>query len=219
MSKPKTTKIYSALEEKLNVISHGIGFVLSVIALVLLIVRSSLYGNAYHIVSFTIFGSSLVVLYMASTLYHNAKKEKVRNRLNIFDHASIYVLIAGTYTPYVLVSLNGVVGWTLFGVTWGAAVLGVTLKLFFIGKYEKLSTVLYVLMGWIIIIAIKPLTENLSPEGLFWLFSGGIFYTIGAVSFSFKKLKLNHAIFHLFVLLGSISHFISIYFYVLPLSN
>jgi hemolysin III len=219
MNKPKTTKIYSELEEKLNVISHGIGFILSIIALVLLIVRSSLYGTAYHIVSFTIFGSSLVVLYMASTLYHNAKKEKTRNRLNIFDHASIYVLIAGTYTPYVLVSLNGTIGWTLFGITWGAAALGVTLKLFFIGRYEKLSTILYVLMGWVIIIAIKPLIENLSTEGFVWLLSGGIFYTIGAVSFSVKRLKLNHAIFHLFVLLGSISHFISIYFYVLPLSD
>ena len=219
MNRSKRTKIYSVLEEQINVISHGIGFVLSVIALVLLVIRSSIYGTAYHIVSFTIFGSSLIVLYAASTLYHNAKKEKIRNRLNIFDHASIFILIAGTYTPYALVSLNGIMGWVLFGVTWGAAVIGVTLKLFFIGKYEKLSTVLYVLMGWIIIIAIKPLVENLSTEGLFWLFTGGIFYTIGAVFFSFKALKLNHAIFHLFVMLGSISHFISIYFYVLPLNN
>jgi hemolysin III len=116
MGKLKTTKIYSALEEKLNVISHGIGFLLSVSALVLLVVRSSLYGNVYHIVSFTIFGSSLVVLYAASTLYHNSKKEKIRLRLNIFDHASIFILIAGTYTPFVLVSLNGTMGWVLFGI-------------------------------------------------------------------------------------------------------
>jgi hemolysin III len=219
MGKLKTTKIYSALEEKLNVISHGIGFLLSISALVLLVVRSSLYGNAYHIVSFTIFGSSLVVLYAASTLYHNSKKEKVRARLNIFDHASIFILIAGTYTPYVLVSLNGVMGWILFGITWAAAAIGVTLKFFYIGKYEKLSTILYVLMGWIIIIAIKPLFESLSPNGLFWLFTGGIAYTIGAVLFSLKRLKLNHAIFHFFVLIGSASHFISIYFYVLPLKD
>lgn len=219
MSKSNNITIYSYLEEKINVISHGIGFLLSIVALVLLVVKSSLYGNAYHIVSFTIFGSSLIVLYLASTLYHNAKKEKVRLRLNIFDHASIYILIAGTYTPFVLVSLNGVMGWVLFGITWGAAVLGVILKLFFIGKYEKLSTILYVLMGWIIIIAIKPLFENLSSEGLFWLFTGGISYTIGAVLFSINRLKLNHAIFHIFVLLGSISHFISIYFYVLPLND
>tara|TARA_B100000809_G_C14929023_1_gene456231 strand:+ start:123 stop:782 length:660 start_codon:yes stop_codon:yes gene_type:complete len=219
MSELKTTKIYSALEEKLNVISHGIGFLLSISALVLLVIRSSLYGNAYHVVSFTIFGSSLVVLYAASTLYHNSKKEKVRARLNIFDHASIFILIAGTYTPYVLVSLNGLMGWILFGITWGAAAIGVTLKIFYIGKYEKLSTVLYVLMGWIIIIAIKPLIENLPTEGLFWLFTGGISYTIGAVLFSLKRLKLNHAIFHFFVLIGSVSHFISIYFYVLQISD
>ena len=186
MSQTNSTKIYSDLEERINVISHGIGFLLSIAALVLLVVRASLYGNAYHIVSFTIFGSSLVVLYIASTLYHNAKKEKVRTRLNSFDHASIFVLIAGTYTPYVLVSLNGVMGWVLFGITWGAAVLGVILKLFFIGKYEKLSTILYVLMGWIIIIAIKPLFDNLSSEGLFWLFTGGISYTVGAVLFSLR---------------------------------
>lgn len=219
MGKLKTTKIYSALEEKLNVISHGIGFLLSISALVLLVVRSSLYGNVYHIVSFTIFGSSLVVLYAASTLYHNSKKEKIRLRLNIFDHASIFILIAGTYTPFVLVSLNGTMGWVLFGITWGAAVLGVILKIFYTGKYEKLSTILYVLMGWIIIIAIKPLFENLSSEGLFWLFTGGISYTIGAVLFSLKRLKLNHAIFHFFVLIGSAAHFISVYFYVLPLKG
>lgn len=218
MNKPNTTKIFSVLEEKINVISHGIGFLLSIAALVLLVIRASLHGNVFHIVSFTIFGTSLIVLYAASTLYHNAKKEKVRARLNIFDHASIFILIAGTYTPYVLVPLNGIMGWVLFGITWGAAVLGIILKLYFIGKYEKLSTILYVLMGWIIIIAIKPLFDNLSSEGLFWLFTGGISYTIGAVLFSLKKLKFNHAIFHIFVMLGSISHFISIYFYVLPIN-
>ena len=218
MNKPNTTKIFSVLEEKINVISHGIGFLLSIAALVFLVVRASLHGNVFHIVSFTIFGVSLMILYAASTLYHNSKKEKVRARLNIFDHASIFILIAGTYTPYVLVSLNGVMGWILFGITWGAAVLGIILKLYFIGKYEKLSTILYVLMGWIIIIAIKPLFDNLSSEGLFWLFTGGISYTIGAGLFSLKRLKLNHAIFHIFVMLGSICHFISVYFYMLPVN-
>lgn len=210
---------YNPKEEKLNVISHGIGLVLSVIALVLLVVYASKYGNVWHMVSFSIYGASLIVLYSASTFYHYVQNPKLRHRLNIFDHAAIYVLIAGTYTPFTLVVLDGWVGWTIFGVSWGLAFTGIILKLFFTGKYDKISTIAYVLMGWLIVFAMKPLVNNLPFEGLMWLLSGGVFYSVGALLYSLKKLKYNHAIFHIFVLLGSFSHFIAVFFYVLKIQN
>jgi hemolysin III len=212
----KEVRYYDPKEEKLNVITHGIGLILSIVALVLLVVYSSLYGNARQITSFSIFGASLIVLYSASTLYHYSKDPKLRNRLNIFDHASIYVLIAGTYTPFALVTLQGTVGWIIFGVSWGLALTGIIFKLFFTGRFDKLSTITYVLMGWIIIFAIKPLVNNLPLNGLLWLAAGGILYTVGAVLYSMNKIKYNHAIFHIFVLLGSFCHFMSVFFYVLP---
>lgn len=209
---------YSPFEERLNIISHGIGVILGIVALVFLVVHASQNGSASHIVSFSIYGASIIVLYLASTLYHRATKPKARKRLRIFDHAAIYVLIAGTYTPFALVTLEGAVGWTIFGLVWGFAIIGITLKLFFTGRFDKLSTLMYVFMGWLIIFAIKPLIENLSSEGLFWLLAGGVAYTIGAVLYSIQKLPLNHAIFHIFVLAGSIFHFVSVYAYVLPFS-
>jgi hemolysin III len=136
--------------------------------------------------------------------------------LKIIDHASIYVLIAGTYTPFTLVTLNGTIGWVIFGTSWGLALTGIILKLFFTGKYDLISTIMYVLMGWVIVFAIKPLINNLPLEGLLWLFAGGISYTIGAILYSIKKIKFNHAIFHMFVLIGSFCHFMSVFFYVLP---
>lgn len=215
----KKITYYDPKEEKFNVISHAIGLVLSIIALVLLVVYSTIYGSAWHIVSFSIYGASLIVLYSASTFYHYVQNPKLRYRLNIFDHSAIYVLIAGTYTPFTLVVLNGWVGWTIFGVSWGLAFLGIILKLFFIGKYDKISTFAYVLMGWVVIFAIKPLINNLPFEGLMWLLAGGIFYTVGAVLYSIRGLKYNHAIFHIFVLLGSFAHFIAVFFYVLPIKK
>jgi len=214
MKPKKDPKSYEPLEEKLNVYSHGLGLLLSIVALVLLVVKASIDGSVWRIVSFSIFGVSLIVLYTASTLFHNAKTPKLRKRLNIFDHASIYVLIAGSYTPFTLVTLNGTLGWVLFGVSWGIAVAGIILKLFYTGKYEKASTIAYVLMGWMIVFAIKPLIANLSPEGLQWLIWGGISYTVGAVLYSINKLKFNHVIFHIFVLAGSFCHFMAVYFYV-----
>ena len=215
----KKITYYNPKEEKFNVISHAFGLVLSLIALVLLVVFASLEGSAWHVVSFSIYGASLIVLYAASTFYHNSKTPKLRYRLNIFDHASIYILIAGTYTPFTLVVLDGWVGWTIFGVSWGLALTGVILKLFFIGKYDKISTIAYVLMGWLIVFAIKPLVQNLPIEGLMWLLGGGISYTVGAILYSIKSIKYNHAIFHVFVLFGSFCHFIAVFFYVLPIKK
>ena len=213
--KNKHITYYDLSEEKINIITHAIGLLLSIAALVLLIIHASSNGSARHIVSFTIFGASMILLYSASTLYHYSQTPNLRRKLNILDHASIYVLIAGTYTPFTLVTLKGALGWTIFGITWGIALIGIFLKLFYTGKYDKISTIAYVAMGWIIIFAVKPLIENLPLNGLYWLLAGGVFYTIGAVLYSIKKIKFNHAIFHIFVLLGSFSHFMAIYFYVL----
>jgi len=235
MNDNKEIKFYSPLEEKINVTTHAAGLGLSIIALVLLFTRAIRQGDVWHVVSFSIFGVSLCVLYAASTFYHNSKKPELRSKLRVFDHdhnskkpelrsklrvfdhASIYVLIAGTYTPYTLVTLNGLTGWVIFGISWGLAITGIILKIFFTGKYNFISTLMYVFMGWIIIFAIKPLANNLSSAGIFWLTAGGISYTLGAVIYSIKKIKFNHAIFHIFVLLGSGCHFLSVFLYVLQI--
>ena len=202
-------------EELVNSITHGIGAGLSVAALVLLIVYASIYGNAWHIVSFTIFGVTLIILYTASTLYHSARKMRRKAKLNKFDHASIYILIAGTYTPYTLVTLRGGWGWTIFGIIWALAIAGVVFKVWFYStKYRRVSAILYLLMGWIIVIALRPLINNLSTPGLIWLFIGGLSYSFGVIFYLWKKLPFAHSIFHLFVLGGSIAHFFSILLYV-----
>ncbi len=207
---------YSNFEEKLNIWSHFIGLLLSVVGLILLIRRAIDLENTWAIVSFPIFGVSMIILYLASTLYHFSKKPKLRYRLNIFDHAAIYVLIAGSYTPFVLVSLNGKVGYTIFLIVWTIALFGIIFKVFFTGRFTILSTILYVAMGWLIIFSGQSLMKNLNFNGLIWLISGGISYTIGAVLYSINKIKFNHAIFHVFVLLGTLCHFIAVYFYVIP---
>jgi len=211
----KPTKFYSSLEENINVGSHALGFVLGIVALVFLVIKSTQHGNAWHIVSFSIYGVSLVILYAASTLYHFAKKPVSRKRLKVFDHAAIYVLIAGSYTPYALVTIKGMAGWLLFGFSWGIAIIGIILKLFFTGRFTIISTLAYVLMGWMVVFVFDSLTANLSENGMFWLIAGGVSYTVGAVIYAIHKIKMNHAIFHVLVLLGSIFHFISIYYYVL----
>lgn len=207
---------YESKEETLNVITHGIGFILSIVALVLLVVYASKEGTVWHITSFAIFGASLIVLYAASTLYHYTQNPDLRFKLNILDHSAIYVLIAGTYTPFTLVVLKGWVGWTIFGLSWGLAIIGIVFKIFYFGRFDKISTIAYVLMGWIIILAIKPLIENFPVNGLLWLLSGGIAYSIGALLYSLKSIRYNHALFHIFVLIGSFCHFMAIFFYVLP---
>ena len=157
-----------------------------------------------------------MTLYTTSTFYHNCKQPALRARLRIFDHVSIYILIAGTYTPFALLVLTGNTGWIIFAISWGLALVGSCLKIFFTGKYTLLSTIMYGLMGWLIVFAIKPLTSNLAEGGLLWLVIGGILYSTGGMLYSIKRLPLNHAIFHLFVLSGSFCHFISLYYFVLP---
>ncbi len=214
MKPSKQTKYYPPAEERVNILSHTVGVVFSMIALVLLIIEAYLSGNFWRLVSFTVFGLSLVILFSASTYYHSTKEPQRRNYLRVVDHAAIYILIAGTYTPFTLVTLHGWVGWLLFGLVWSMAVVGITLKLFFTGRYTIVSTLMYVFMGWIIVFAINPLMQSLSTEGLNWLVAGGIAYTVGAILYAIKKIKFNHAIFHILVLVGSFCHFISIYYYV-----
>ncbi len=215
----ENTSKYSVLEEVLNAITHGIGAMLAAAALALLIVFATIYGDVWHVVSFSIYGATLIILYLFSTLYHSFQNQKVKSIFKILDHSAIYLLIAGTYTPFALVTLRGKLGWTIFGITWGLAVLGVIFKAFFIKRFKVISTLTYVLMGWVIVFAFKPLVANLSIEGIRWLVTGGVLYTVGSIFYLFKKIPYNHAIFHLFVLAGSICHFFSILFYVLPFKN
>ena len=211
-------KFYSPLEESINIYSHVFGIIISIVGLVFLVFKAVDIGDVWHIVSTTIFGISLIVLYTASSLYHSAKDPVVRNHLRIFDHAAIYVIIAGTYTPFTLITLHGTVGWIIFGITWGMAFIGIVLKLFYTGRFKILSTSMYVLMGWMIVFAIQPLMDNLAPQGLRLLVAGGLAYTIGAVLYSIKAVPLNHAIFHVLVLVGTVCHYFAVYFYVLPSS-
>ena len=205
---------YSKKEEKLNIITHAFGLILSITAFPFLLMKSFDYEGFSKSLSLLVYGFSLIILYAASTFYHAANEPNLRRKLNILDHAAIYVLIAGSYTPFTIIVLKGTLGWFILGFTWSFAIAGIVMKLFFTGRFEKLSTILYVLMGWQIIFAMKPLSNNLSNEGVELLFYGGIFYTIGALFYSLKKIQYNHAIFHVFVVLGSFCHFLTVYFYL-----
>ncbi len=201
-------------EEIANSIIHGIGAALSLAALVLLVVYASLYGDAWRVVSFSIFGTTLFILYLASTLYHSFTRPKVKKFFQILDHSSIFLLIAGTYTPVTLVPMRGPWGWTLFGIIWGLAILGILSKVFLIDKYKILSVLLYVGMGWLILIAIKPMIRMVPTGFLVWLVIGGVSYTLGVVFYAIKRVPYFHAVWHLFVLGGSISHFFGMLFYL-----
>jgi len=176
-----------------------------------------MHGTTSHVVSCTIFGVTLIFLYSASTLYHSIQKPKAKSILKIIDHSCIYLLIAGTYTPFLLVTLRGALGWIMFGVIWSMAIIGVLFKIFFVHRFKIISTAAYLLMGWIIVFLIKPLIASLPAGGIILLIAGGLAYSLGVIFYAWKKLPFNHAIWHLFVLAGSICHFCAIIFYVLPL--
>ena len=212
------THVFSKQEELANSITHGVGALLSISALVILIVYSSLFGSVWHIVSFTIFGVTMVFLYLSSTLLHSFPEGKVKDIFEIFDHSSIYFFIAGTYTPFLLVVIKGTLGWTLFGIVWGLAIAGTVFKCFFVKKYLFSSTALYVVMGWLIVLAWKPLVHNLAPQGMTYLIIGGALYTLGAIFYVWRGFKYHHAVWHLFVLAASVVHFFCVLFYVLPVN-
>ncbi len=206
---------FSQKEEIANAVTHGIGVFLSIIGLVLMVVQSALHGDAWHVVSASVFGTTLILLYLASSSFHAAVRLPVKKVLHLLDQVAIYLLIAGTYTPFTLITLRGPWGWSLFGVIWGVAAAGIVARLFFAAG-NKTAAALYMAMGWIVIVAIDPLLENLSSGGLAWLFAGGLSYSLGVIFFLWKRLPYYHAIWHLFVLGGSICHFMAVFLHVLP---
>ena len=210
---------YNFSEEIANSITHGVGIVLAIAALGILTAFAGAYGNVWHMVSVSIYGATLVLLYSASTLYHSIQTPHIKGIFQVLDHAAIYLLIAGTYTPYTLVSLHGPWGWWLLGVIWGLAVLGVLFQVSRMRRWHAVSLSLYIGMGWVVVVAIKPLFLSVATGGIVFLVLGGLAYTAGVLFYCWKKLKYHHAIWHLFVLAGSILHFFSILFYVVPISG
>ena len=197
-------------EEFFNSITHGIGALLSIAALVILVFFAVVKGDVWHVVSFSIYGSSLVLLYLASTLYHGFTKEKIKNLFARFDHAAIFLLIAGTYTPFLLTVMRGVVGWTLFGIIWGAALAGVVIRSIYLNRFKKLMVGLYLVMGWMFVFAAKPMFQSLSVSSITFLLIGGISYSVGVIFYMNEKMKYSHGIWHLFVLAGSTMHFFAV---------
>ena len=205
---------YTPREELANSLTHALGAGLSAAGLAVLVGKAAHHGDAWQIVSTAIFGVSLVLLYSTSTLYHSFRAERLKQVLQKFDHAAIFLLIAGTYTPFVLVTLRGPWGWSLFGVVWGLAVAGVTIKFWLAGRYRLVSTLIYLAMGWLVLVAIKPLVAALPAGGLRLLIAGGLCYTGGAAFYLWKRLPYHHAIWHLFVMGGSACHWSAVYLYV-----
>ena len=204
------------IEEIANSVTHGVGLALSVAGFAVLVTLAVVYGDAAHIAGCTIFGATLVLLYTASTLYHSFRKPRLKHLLKILDHCAIYLLIAGTYTPFTLVNLRGLWGWTLFGLVWTLSLAGIIFKVFCVNRFEIVSVLLYLAMGWICVIAIKPLVTLVPIGGLLWLLAGGLFYTTGVIFFACKRIPFNHTIWHLFVMAGSVCHYFAVMFYVLP---
>lgn len=211
------THTYSRKEEVANAVTHGIGAALSIAALVILIVFASLKGTPWHVVSFTIYGVSMLLLYISSTLVHGFRDGKAKDLFEIFDHSAIYLFIAGTYTPLMLIVVKGVLGWSIFGIVWGIAILGCAFKAYFVKRFLFMSTIFYILMGWLIVVAWEPLTTNMASGGIILLAIGGLMYTLGTIFYVWRGFPFHHAVWHLFVLAGSILHFFMILFYVLPI--
>jgi hemolysin III len=207
---------YRLSEEIAHSIIHGIGVVLAIAALAVLTSYASVFGTARHIVSCSIYGATLIILYSASTLYHSIQHRTAKKVLRIFDHSAIFLLIAGSYTPFLLISMGGALGWSFFGIIWGRAALGITLQLHLIEKHKILVVFLYIAMGWSVITVIKPLIAAIPTIGLVFLIVGGLAYTLGTIFYAWNRLPFNHAIWHGFVLAGSIFHFFSIFYSVIP---
>jgi hemolysin III len=210
---------YSNTEDIANSATHSLGIVLSISGLLVLIVFSIAFGNIWHIVGCAIYGVTQIMMYTASTLYHSIQKPRVKSILRILDHSAIFLLIAGTYTPFTLVNLHGTWGWSILIMVWVLAIIGIGLQSRLI-KYGRLVTAIpYIAMGWIVIIAIKPLLESVAPGGILLLLGGGFAYTAGTIFYAWKRLPYHHAIWHGFVMMGSVLHFFAILLYVIPLAK
>lgn len=209
-------EVYSRKEELANSITHGVGVVLSLAALVILVADNGIQGDLWKIISLSVYGATLILMYTASTLYHSFFTVNVKQYFKIFDHSAIYLLIAGTYTPFTLIMLPGTTGLILFCVIWCLALAGIVFKVFFTGRFKILSTLIYLFMGWLVIGAFKPMVEHVPEGGLYWLMAGGLLYSLGVIFYLWKRIPYQHAIWHLFVLGGSICHFFAILLYVAP---
>ena len=208
------SRAWSMGEEVAHSVTHGIGLLASVAGLVILLVLAAATHDPWRITTCAIYASTLVLLYAASTLYHALSATRARAILRTLDHSAIFLLIAGTYTPFALVSLRGPWGWTLFGIVWGLALLGVALKAAFGARWPIFSTGLYICMGWVVIVAVKPLVAHVPPAGIAWLAAGGLAYTGGVVFYAWTRLRYSHAIWHVFVLAGSLCHYVAVVLYV-----
>lgn len=212
-----TNPVYSLAEELMSSISHGVGTLLAVAALVVGVVMAAIYSDAWCVVSMAVYGATLVILYSMSTIYHGLKPNKGKRVFRVLDHCAVFLLIAGTYTPLTLVSLRGVLGWVLFGIVWTAAILGIVLNAVNLNRFKAFSMICYIAMGWVIVFAFKPLLDVMQTGGIVLLITGGVAYTIGAVLYGIgKKVKYMHSVFHFFVLAGSILHYFCILLYVVP---
>lgn len=207
-------KSYFIINEVLSAVTHGIGLGLSIAGLVFLILKGVRTGSTLEIVSYTIYGSTLILLYLSSTLYHSLSFTQAKKVFKVIDHSNIFLLIAGTYIPYLLITIGGVLGWTIFWIIWAVAILGIIYKSIWINKYQKYSILLYIIMGWLCIIAIKPLYLGLGFVGFGLMLAGGISFTVGAIFYRMKNVKFMHVVWHLFVLAGTILMYFSILFYV-----
>lgn len=207
---------YSLKEEIAHSVTHGFGVLMSVIGLAMLIVYSNKYGDIWHTVSSSIYGLALIALYSSSTLYHSVTIPELKRFLRKLDHAAIFLLIAGTYTPFTLVNLRGNWGWTLFGMVWSIAIAGMIMELIVKKRYKRISISLYLGLGWLVMIAIEPMMANVAPGGLVLLLTGGLLYSLGVIFYVWKTLLYHHAIWHLFVLAGSACHFFAVFLYVIP---
>ncbi|OGT30074.1 MAG: hemolysin D [Gammaproteobacteria bacterium RIFCSPHIGHO2_12_FULL_35_23] len=201
-----------------NSITHGIGILIGIVALILMIVDAAKHHSTIGVVSGTIFGSSLILAYISSTLYHAILYPPVKQVFKIVDHSSIFLLIAGTYTPFCLITLHGSLGWTLFGIVWGIALIGIILKIFLVNRFEMLSTLLYLAMGWIAATVVVQLYHHLPFAGCMLLLAGGLAYTFGVIFFVLERIPFFHTVWHLFVLTGSLLHFFAILLYVMPVT-
>lgn len=219
MSANLTLPRYTPAEEIANSLTHGLGIILSIAGLAVLTAFASLFGSAWHIVSCSIYGATQIFMYTASTLYHSIPLPRAKAVLRLFDHSAIFLLIAGTYTPFALVNLRGPWGWSLLAVIWGLALTGIVLQARLIRHSRWVTTLPYLAMGWAVVVAIKPLIESVAPGGLILLMSGGLAYTVGIIFYIWRRLPFHHAIWHGFVLLGSSLHFFAILFYVIPLAG
>src|SRR3954454_6347115 len=209
-------KTYSVREEIAHSAIHGLGIALSIVGLIALVLAARRTGDPWDVVASAVYGVTLILLYLASTLYHGIPHTGAKRILRVLDHSAIYLLIAGTYTPFTLVSLRGPWGWTLFGLIWGLAILGIVLKVAAIGRFRGLSLALYLGMGWLVVIALRPLTAALAQGGMVLLVLGGISYTSGVAFSVGRRLPYHHAVWHAFVLAGSVFHFFAILLYVAP---